>query len=98
MKRALLGHAAALAVSLSMAALWTALPTQFNARKAFAQSAASAVKIDNDDIGGVVTGPHGPEAGAWVIAETRELPTRYAKIVVTDDQGRFVVPDLPKAK
>jgi hypothetical protein len=102
MKRALLGHAAALAVSLSMslpmAALWTALPAQFNTHKAFAQSAASAVKIDNDDIGGVVTGPHGPEAGVWVIAETRELPTRYAKIVVTDDQGRFVVPGLPKAK
>ena len=56
------------------------------------------VGIDGDDIGGVVTGPHGPEAGVWVIAETRDLPTRYAKIVVTDDQGRYVVPDLPKAK
>ena len=55
------------------------------------------VAIDGDDIGGVVTGPHGPEAGVWVIAETRDLPTRYAKIVVTDDQGRYVVPDLPKA-
>jgi hypothetical protein len=57
-----------------------------------------AVAIDNDDIGGVVTGPNGPEAGVWVIAETTELPTRYAKMVVTDDQGRYVVPDLPKAK
>src|SRR3984893_248232 len=56
------------------------------------------VAIDNDDIGGVVTGPQGPEAGVWVIAETRDLPTRYAKMVVTDDQGRYVVPDLPKAK
>ena len=62
------------------------------------RSAQTAVAIDADDIGGVVTGPHGPEAGVWVIAETRELPTRYAKIVVTDDQGRYVVPDLPKAK
>src|SRR6476660_4504907 len=60
--------------------------------------AETAVAIDADDIGGVVTGPHGPEAGVWVIAETRDLPTRYAKMVVTDDQGRYVVPDLPKAK
>src|SRR3979411_2898696 len=58
----------------------------------------TAVAIDNDDIGGVVTGPSGPEAGVWVIAETTDLPTRYAKMVVTDDQGRYVVPDLPKAK
>ena len=60
--------------------------------------AQTAVAIDNDDIGGVVTGPNGPEAGVWVIAETTDLPTRYAKMVVTDDQGRYVVPDLPKAK
>ena len=59
--------------------------------------AAPAVAIDNDDIGGVVTGPSGPEAGVWVIAETRDLPVRYIKSVVTDDRGRFVVPDLPKA-
>src|SRR5262249_30281236 len=58
----------------------------------------AAVAIDNDDIGGVVTGANGPEAGVWVIAETKDLPTRYAKMVVTDDQGRYVVPDLPKAK
>src|SRR4030088_3374116 len=62
------------------------------------QSAAPAVAIDNDDIGGVVTGANGPEAGVWVIAETTDLPTRYAKMVVTDDQGRYVVPDLPKAR
>jgi hypothetical protein len=55
------------------------------------------VAIDNDDIGGVVRGANGPEAGVWVIAETRELPVRYIKIVVTDDQGRYVIPDLPKA-
>ena len=57
----------------------------------------SAVAIDNDDIGGVVTGARGPEAGVWVIAETRSTPTRLIKSVVTDDQGRYVVPDLPKA-
>ena len=61
-------------------------------------SAQSAVAISRNDIGGVVTGPHGPEAGVWVIAETHDLPTRYAKMVVTDDRGRYVVPDLPKAK
>ena len=53
--------------------------------------------IDNDDIGGVVTSANGPEAGVWVIAETTDLPTKFAKIVVTDDQGRYVMPDLPKA-
>src|SRR3954454_14445350 len=57
--------------------------------------AQQAVAIDNDDIGGVVRGPRGPEAGVWVIAETRELPTKFAKMVVTDDQGRYVIPDLP---
>ena len=62
-----------------------------------AQQAAAPVAIDNDDIGGVVRGPKGPEAGVWVIAETRDLPVRYIKIVVTDDQGRYVIPDLPKA-
>src|SRR5882762_4365762 len=59
--------------------------------------AQQAVAIDNDDIGGVVTGPKGPEAGVWVIAETRDLPVRFIRIVVTDDSGRYVVPDLPKA-
>jgi hypothetical protein len=56
-----------------------------------------AVQIDKDDIGGVVTGPKGPEAGVWVIAETTELPTKFARIVVTDDKGRYVIPDLPTA-
>ena len=39
----------------------------------------------------------GPEAGVWVIAETTSPPTRLIRIVVTDDRGRFVIPDLPKA-
>ncbi|MEK6600742.1 MAG: carboxypeptidase-like regulatory domain-containing protein, partial [Candidatus Binatota bacterium] len=61
------------------------------------QKSGAAVRIDKDDIGGVVTGAKGPEAGVWVIAETTDLPTRFAKMVVTDDQGRYVLPDLPNA-
>src|SRR3954451_2810407 len=72
--------------------------TAFTAPPASAQQAAAAtVAIDNDDIGGVVRSANGPEAGVWVIAETRDLGVRYIKSVVTDDQGRYVVPDLPKA-
>src|SRR5688572_21877846 len=77
--------AAAAAVSLSLAT------------PSASQAARAAVSIDSDDIGGVVTGARGPEAGVWVIAETMELPTRYSKTVVTDDQGRYVLPDLPRA-
>ena len=61
------------------------------------QLPGAAVPMDTDDIAGVVTGPNGPEAGVWVIAETRDLPTRHIKIVVTDDEGRYLVPDLPHA-
>ena len=83
MKRALYCSVAAIAV----AAFLAAAPTRL-----------SAQSIDGKDIGGVVKGPQGPEAGVWVIAETQDLGTRFAKMVVTDDQGRYVVPDLPKAK
>jgi hypothetical protein len=61
------------------------------------QPAGGTVPVDSDDLGGVVTGPSGPEAGVWVIAETTDLPTKFVKIVVTDDRGRYLVPDLPKA-
>jgi hypothetical protein len=76
--------------AIAIFAFLAAIPARLNAQ--------SAVSIKGDAIGGVVSGPHGPEAGVWVIAETHDFPTRYAKIVVTDDQGRYVVPDLPKAK
>jgi hypothetical protein len=62
-----------------------------------ARKPAPEIKIDADDIGGVVTSAKGAEAGVWVIAETKDLPTGFRKIVVTDDQGRYVIPDLPKA-
>jgi hypothetical protein len=61
------------------------------------QKNGAAVAIDKDDIGGVVASAKGPEAGVWVIAETNDLPTRFARMVVTDDQGRYLLPDLPKA-
>src|SRR5213080_5008166 len=76
--------------AIGIAAMAVAVPAPAGAQQA-------AVQIDKDDVGGVVTGPSGPEAGVWVIAETTELPTKYAKIVVTDDQGRYVIPDLPNA-
>ena len=61
------------------------------------QTSGNTIAIDNDDLAGTVTGPSGPEAGVWVIAETTDLATPFAKIVVTDDRGRYLVPDLPKA-
>ena len=61
--------------------------------------AAAAPAVPADGMTGVVTSAKGPEAGVWVIAETTDLPTRFIKIVVTDDQGRYLLPELPgKAK
>lgn len=57
----------------------------------------AAVKLKGDELGGVVSSAHGPEAGVWVIAETTDLPTRYIKQVVTDDRGRYLIPSLPVA-
>ena len=61
------------------------------------QSAASGPRDGGSEIGGVVTSANGPEAGVWVIAETNDLPTKFTKIVVTDDRGRYLIPELPKA-
>ena len=60
-------------------------------------AAAQQAQPSAGELSGVVTGANGPEAGVWVIAETRDLPTKYVKIVVTDDRGRYLLPDLPKA-
>ena len=59
--------------------------------------AQQTVDVRATEIGGVVTSSKGPEAGVWVIAETNDLPTKFARIVVTDDQGRYLIPDLPTA-
>src|SRR5262245_43902531 len=75
--------------------LWMLLLFGLVAMPASAQQ--PSVNVGATDIGGVVTGASGPEAGVWVIAETSDLPTKFARIVVTDDQGRFLIPDLPKA-
>jgi hypothetical protein len=61
------------------------------------QSSGEAVSIGDDDIGGVVTSAKGTEAGVWVIAETNDLQTKFVKIVVTDEGGHYVLPQLPKA-
>ena len=61
------------------------------------QLTGEPIAINTNDIGGVVASEKGPEAGVWVIAETTELPTKFVKIVVTDDRGRYLIPDLPQA-
>ena len=78
---------AAVAIALAIGAA----PTPVMAQQ------AAAVSVGASDIGGVVRGPNGPEAGVWVIAETNDLPTKMVKTVVTDDQGRYLIPELPKA-
>jgi len=77
--------------AVAIALAFGAAPTPLMAQQ------AAAVSVGASDIGGVVRGPNGPEAGVWVIAETTDLPTKMSKTVVTDDQGRFLIPELPKA-
>src|SRR5882757_2108482 len=76
---------------IATAAFLAGSPVRVNAQQ------DAQVSIGTTDLGGVVRGPNGPEAGVWVIAETTDLPTKFAKIVVTDDRGRYVLPELPKA-
>jgi len=87
------GRFCASAAAIVLAAALAGAPAPVRAQ----QGGGTTVAIDGNDIGGTVTSAHGPEAGVWVIAETSDLPTRFAKIVVTDDQGRYVLPDLPDA-
>jgi hypothetical protein len=76
-------------VGTALAVFLTASLTGVNA----IQGGAGAL----EDIAGTVTSTKGPEAGVWVIAETTDLPTKLIKIVVTDDRGRYLLPDLPPA-
>src|SRR5215471_3112490 len=80
-------------VAVGIVMLLAASPAWLRAQ----QNPADAVRIGDSDLGGVVTSAQGPEAGVWVIAETTDLPTKFAKIVVTDERGRYVIPELPKA-
>ncbi|HUQ76177.1 MAG TPA: carboxypeptidase-like regulatory domain-containing protein, partial [Burkholderiales bacterium] len=93
-KRTLLTSAAVMALA---AAGCQQMPNLPNLPRLGGSGIASSPTTEGDDITGVVVGERGPEAGVWVIAEAKDLPTKYAKVVVTDDQGRFAVPDLPKA-
>jgi len=77
--------------AVSLGALMVAAPL-----RASAQQPDPAIKIGAGDLGGVVKSSAGPEAGVWVIAETTDLPTKFAKMVVTDDKGRYVLPELPR--
>ncbi|PYR53303.1 MAG: hypothetical protein DMF95_04635, partial [Acidobacteria bacterium] len=81
------------AVAIGIALLLSASQASIHA----GQPAGGTVAIDADDIGGLVSSANGPEAGVWVIAETKDLPTKFVKIVVTDDRGRYLLPDLPRA-
>ena len=66
-------------------------------QQAAAQGGDSMDRMGANDLGGVVGSANGPEAGVWVIAETGDLPTKFTKIVVTDERGRYLIPELPKA-
>jgi hypothetical protein len=84
--------------TLGVAAIAIALALGSPSARLSAQTTPPGISVGAAEIGGVVTGANGPEAGVWVIAETTDLPTKYAKIVITDDQGRYMIPELPKAK
>jgi hypothetical protein len=85
-------YVAVLAIGIALS------PLAFEARSTAQQRAEPTVPVASRDLSGVVTSPNGPESGVWVIAETADLPTKFAKIVVTDDRGRYLIPDLPKAR
>ncbi|MSR13266.1 MAG: hypothetical protein EXR86_01635 [Gammaproteobacteria bacterium] len=57
--------------------------------------AGRALAVEDFISGNVVNATGAPEAGVWVIAETTATPTPLRKIVVTDEAGKFVVPELP---
>jgi len=81
---------AAIVIAVSLTAYQAPLSAQ--------QSGGSALRVGANDLGGTVASRNGPEAGVWVIAETNDLPTKFAKLGVTDDRGRYLIPGLPKGK
>jgi hypothetical protein len=81
------------AVAIAVAACAAGASAGLHAQR----SPTSAIAIGSADLAGVVTSSRGPEAGVWVIAETTDLPTKFGKMVATDDRGRYLIPELPKA-
>jgi hypothetical protein len=77
--------------AIGLAALLATISARVNA-----QQNSQVPRIGANDLGGVVAGASGPEGGVWVIAETTGLRTPFAKIVITDDQGHYLIPDLPQ--
>src|ERR1700730_5449634 len=90
-------HATAMKHLKSGAAAAAMVLGAFSASGAASAQPNAPVAAGPTDIAGVVTGRNGPEAGGWVIAETSDLPTNFTRIVVSDDRGRCVMPDLPRA-
>ena len=84
------------ASALGLIALSVSIPTNAQQAKQ-AKAGASRYVSPPGYITGVVQGEKGPEAGVWVIAETKDLQTGFIKTVVTNDQGRFMLPELPGA-
>lgn len=85
------------ALTIGSAALLGSLLPTYAQTKAFPKPLLTyPTPMDPDDIAGVVTSVQGPEAGVWVIAESDSPGSRFARIAITNDQGRYVVPDLPK--
>jgi len=87
------GTALGLTLVITLSPIFNVVPVQAQQRLTTAaqqKNVIGAIALDPDDIGGVVRSSKGPEAGVWVIAETKDLATKFARIVVTDDQGRYV--------
>ena len=84
-------------VQVASIAIWFASASISSTGLQAQQKGNETIAIDGNDIAGVVTSSKGSEAGVWVIAESLDLPKNLTRIVVTDDRGRYLVPDLPKA-
>src|SRR2546428_6919255 len=69
-------------VAIAIALVWAGSVVTLGAQ----QAGSGAVAIDADDIGGRATGPNGPEAWVWGIAETTDPPPKVAKLAGTQDQ------------
>ncbi|HZQ75059.1 MAG TPA: carboxypeptidase-like regulatory domain-containing protein [Burkholderiales bacterium] len=85
-------------IAVIAAAAFTAALAVSNSFAADKLKLSRAVTTKAHEIGGIVSGAKGPEAGVWVIAQTHDTPTQLTKIVVTDDKGRYLIPDLPDGK